>query len=414
MRLATAYTYDTSILNLQNRQTNLSTSQQQLTSGKRVNYASDDPTAAARAERALAAIARSDANQRTIDASRNVMTIGESALGDATDLLQSAREALVAAGNGSYSDSDRASLATKLQNIRDQLLAVANRSDGSGGYVFGGQGSSSPPFVDTTSGVAYQGQGGENLASTGERLTMTLDGQQIWLSGKAGNGVFTTAPGTNVNTGTANSGTAWVTAGTVVTPSALPYPTASGAASPTYSIVFHGSGSSTTYDVLEDGVALTTGQTYSDGAQIAIPGRGMAVAVKGIPADGDSFTIGEAYNNQNIFTSLDNVIGALKGSNQTDGVVSQAVNTGLADMDSALASVQSARSAVGEQLTRMDGIETRNASLKLAAQTEQSNATDLDMVQAISDFQNQQTGYQAALQSYASIQRLSLFQYING
>lgn len=69
---------------------------------------------------------------------------------------------------------------------------------------------------------------------------------------------------------------------------------------------------------------------------------------------------------------------------------------------------------MGEQLNRMDGIQTRNDSLKLAAQTEKSNAEDLDMVAAISSFQNQQTGYQAALQSYASIQKLSLFQYING
>jgi len=35
-------------------------------------------------------------------------------------------------------------------------------------------------------------------------------------------------------------------------------------------------------------------------------------------------------------------------------------------------------------------------------------------VHAISDFQNQQTGYDAALKSYASVQRLSLFQYVNG
>jgi flagellar hook-associated protein 3 FlgL len=34
------------------------------------------------------------------------------------------------------------------------------------------------------------------------------------------------------------------------------------------------------------------------------------------------------------------------------------------------------------------------------------------MVQAISSFQNKQTGYQAALQTYSSLQRMSLFDYI--
>jgi flagellar hook-associated protein 3 FlgL len=34
------------------------------------------------------------------------------------------------------------------------------------------------------------------------------------------------------------------------------------------------------------------------------------------------------------------------------------------------------------------------------------------MVEAISKFQSQQTGYDTALKSYAMVQKLSLFQYI--
>jgi flagellar hook-associated protein 3 FlgL len=48
----------------------------------------------------------------------------------------------------------------------------------------------------------------------------------------------------------------------------------------------------------------------------------------------------------------------------------------------------------------------------VAHKTEQSNLEDLDMIEGISDFQNKQTGLQVALQSYAQVQRLSLFQYI--
>jgi flagellar hook-associated protein 3 FlgL len=36
------------------------------------------------------------------------------------------------------------------------------------------------------------------------------------------------------------------------------------------------------------------------------------------------------------------------------------------------------------------------------------------MVQAIADFQNRQTGYDAALKAYSIVQRMSLFQYLNG
>src|SRR6185369_10571891 len=157
-----------SLDNLLRHQTELSQAQQQLSSGKRVARASDDPAAAARAERALAGLQRTEANQRALDASRNATTQTESALGDATDLLQQAREALVASGNASYSDAERASLAAQLRNIRKQLLAVANRDDGAGGYLFGGQGSSAPPFVDAPGGVRYAGAGGESVAADPE------------------------------------------------------------------------------------------------------------------------------------------------------------------------------------------------------------------------------------------------------
>jgi hypothetical protein len=51
-RLSTANTYDNSLRNLQERQTNLANMQENLTSGKRITSASDDPTGAAQAERA--------------------------------------------------------------------------------------------------------------------------------------------------------------------------------------------------------------------------------------------------------------------------------------------------------------------------------------------------------------------------
>lgn len=412
MRIASHFMFDKSVNNLQGRQEKLANTQEQLTSGKRVNYASDDPTAAARAERALAAIARSEANQRTLDASRNVMDIAENALGNAVDLLQTARETLVAAGNGSYSDGERKALAIKLRDIRNQLLSVANRPDGGGGYVFGGQGSSSPPFVETVAGVSFRGQAGESLSSTGERLNLSVDGELIWLKGRSsGNGMFNTAQGTNTVTGNPNSGTGWISAGTVQNPSDLPYPATP---SPSYSINFTVSGGTTTYDILEDGNPIATGQPYGSGKEIAIPGRGMSLSISGIPANGDTFTVNESRNDLNIFGSLDDIITSLETTNQGGGAVQQAVNTGMSRLDASLTSLLGARAAVGEQLNRMEGIESRNADLKLAAQTEKSNAEDLDMVEAISNFQNQQTGYQAALQSYAAIQKMNLFQYING
>ena len=411
MRIVTAYAYDTAIANLQKRQESLSETQTQLTSGKRVNRASDDPTAAARAERALASIARSDANKRALDASANVMGIAESALGDSVELLQSARETLVAAGNGSYSDGERKALAIKLREIRNQLLNVANRPDGGGGYVFGGQGASLPPFVDNTTGVSFEAQGGELLASSSEKLNLTVDGEQIFLKSKTGNGIFTTGPKLG-----SNSGKAWINSGNVTDPSSLPYPS-SGGTSPSYEIRFTTSGTTRNYEVFDTSTipetSLSTG-TFTSGKAIQIPGQGMSVAVSGEPANGDVFSIGESTNSQSVFKTLDDTIASLSQDNVLGSAVQQITTSGITGLDSVLNNLQGARSAVGESLNRMDGIESRISALKLAAQQEKSTAEDLDMTEAISKFQGQQTGYQVALQSYAAVQQLSLFNYING
>ena len=79
-----------------------------------------------------------------------------------------------------------------------------------------------------------------------------------------------------------------------------------------------------------------------------------------------------------------------------------------------LGHLQSARAAAGQVLNRIDSETDRLDTQKLASDSERSNAEDVDMVHAISDFQSKQSGYDAALKSYAMVQRLSLFQYVNG
>ena len=156
--------------------------QEQLTTGKRVNRASDDPAAAARAERALAAETRTDASQRAVDASQNAMTLTESALGDAGDLLQQVREALVAAGNASYSDAERGGVADQIADLRKQLLAVANRTDGAGTYLFGGQGVGQRRSSTARRRAVPGVPGGQTHAASGDALPLTLDGRAAWMT----------------------------------------------------------------------------------------------------------------------------------------------------------------------------------------------------------------------------------------
>jgi len=397
MRISTSNSYNNSLDSLMQRQAALSGTQEQMTTGKRVNHASDDPAAAARAERALAAERRSVASQRAVDASNNAMTLTESALADAGSLLQQVREALVAAGNATYSDAERTGVANQIADLRQQLFAVANRTDGAGTYLFGGQGSSQAPFADVPGGIQFQGTSGQLQAASGEALPLTMDGESTWMNARTGNGVFTASAVTS-------TGSAWIDTGSVIDPSLV--------TGSTYSLQFSISAGATTYSVLKDGAPTAqTNVAFTPGQAIQVDG--LSATITGQPANGDVFQLAPSSPSLSVFDALDQAVADLKTPGRSATRIAQSNVTNLANVDSVLGQVLSGRAQIGATLNRVDAVTDRLSALKLSSQTERSNAEDLDLTQAISDFSNQQTGYDAALKAYSMVQRLSLFNYLN-
>jgi flagellar hook-associated protein 3 FlgL len=302
---------------------------------------------------------------------------------------------LASAGNGSYSASDRAALAKQLSQYRGQLMTLANQGNGADGFLFGGQGATSTPFVDSPAGVLADAQGGQSQVSSTEPMPATVDGKAIWLGARSGNGVFVT--GAN----TANTGTGWIDTGS----------SSQAQLSDRYTIAFADDSGSLRYTVEKNGVATpTSDQPYSPGMVIQVDG--LSVHIKGTPADNDRFSLDPSTSDLSPFAALDAAIATLGNASANAGQVAQAVNSGLRDLDAVMGHLQAARSEAGGQLTRLDTIDGRNQDRALWAKSVQADAEDVDMLQAISTFQNQQTGYQAALQSYAMVQRMSLFDYV--
>jgi flagellar hook-associated protein 3 FlgL len=412
IRLSTAQAYDSGLERLQQRQRELTDAQERLTSGKRVERASDDPAAAARAERALAAVSRHDASQRALEASRHVMALTETALGDAGELLQQVREALLSAGNGTFGDGERAIVADRLQALREQLLSAANRGDGAGGHLFSAQGSAEPPFVDAPGGVVFRGVRGENAAALEENLGLSTDGTREWLALPTGNGLFETRSASP----TPEAAGAWIDAGRITDPAlffgSTSPPSVADPDNLTYGISFATGPGGTTYSVVKDGASTAlTDVPYVAGQAIEIDG--MAFTVSGTPTPSDAFEVGLSTNAQSLFTTIDRAIAELRSSGRSSAAISQTVQRSVTEIDMSMSGLQGLRARVGESLNRADAVEGRIREQKVTAQGERSQAEDLDMVEAISLFQNRQSGYQAALQAYASVQKLSLFQYLN-
>jgi flagellar hook-associated protein 3 FlgL len=247
--------------------------------------------------------------------------------------------------------------------------------------------------------VQYRGLAGQVQVATTEQLPLTLDGAATWLQARTGNGVFET------QSVAGNKGTGWIDAGRVTDPAAI--------TGSTYTVQFSVSGGTTTYSVLKDGNPTgLSAVPYQNGKAIEIDGQSFTVS--GTPANGDQFQTVPSTPTLSVFDVLDRTVAALKAPSGSTVPVAQTVNSSLRDIDQSMSSINSARAHVGEILNLTDSAENRNKDLKLYATTERSNAEDLDMVQAVSEFQNQQSGYDAALKTYAMVQKMSLFQYIGG
>ncbi|AUJ82083.1 flagellar hook-filament junction protein FlgL [Enterobacter cancerogenus] len=149
MRISTQMMYEQNMRGITDSQSRWLGYGEQMSTGKRVNRPSDDPIAASQAvvlsqaqsQNSQFALARTFATQK--------VSLEENVLGQVTTAIQSAQEKIVYAGNGSLSDTDRASVATDLKGIRDQLMNLANSTDGNGRYIFAGYKTDNVPFDQT-------------------------------------------------------------------------------------------------------------------------------------------------------------------------------------------------------------------------------------------------------------------------
>jgi len=184
MRLSTNMIYQQNMNSVSNAQSLWQDTGVQLSTGNRVNKPSDDPLAAsqaimvqqAQAQNDQYAIARTFANQN--------MSQEENILSNVTTAIQSAQSLIVNAGDGALSDDDRASLATKLQGIKDQIVNMANSTDGNGRFIFGGYKSDKPPYsVDATTGAVTYSGGDEAISQqvdASRTMTISHTGTQVF------------------------------------------------------------------------------------------------------------------------------------------------------------------------------------------------------------------------------------------
>ncbi len=111
--------------------------QSQLATGKKISLPSDDPIVASRALKLRTDVAEIEQYQRNVDDATSWMEISETTLGQMGDVMQRIRELAVQGANGSNTPDDLGKIKQEVQQLKVQMVHLANTSY-AGRFIFSG------------------------------------------------------------------------------------------------------------------------------------------------------------------------------------------------------------------------------------------------------------------------------------
>jgi flagellar hook-associated protein 3 FlgL len=401
MRVSSGMLFDSNVATMQRQSAALRHTQQQVATGRRILTPADDPVAAARALEVTQAREMNSQYRINQNSARSALGLAESQLAAVGELIQNVQERAVQAGNPTLSASDRAAVARDLRARFDQLLGLANSTDGSGQSLFAGyQGQVTPFSGSVAGGVRYAGDDGQRAiqVAASRQIAVSDAGSEAFMRIRNGNGTFSTTAVVG------NTGSGQIDAGNAV-----------GAyAGGPYTIRFLDNAGQLGYTVTDAATGATSAPVaYRSGHAIQFAGQN-SVTIAGTPAAGDRFRI-ERSANQSLFDTIANLISAIEapvGPAGTATQLSNRIGEALINLSNGLDKVLSVRANVGSRLAEIDALQGVGEDLHLQYEQTLSRLQDLDYAEAISQLTREQTNLEAAQKSFARISQLSLFNYL--
>jgi flagellar hook-associated protein 3 FlgL len=408
MRISTNQLYDQNIRAIMDNQSGLADTQQQLSTGKKINRPSDDPVGSAKVLRMTEELASLEQYQRNNDLVTGSLEQQETILDNITNSVNRARMLTIQAGDGALSDADRKALASEIGQIKDEVFDLMNSQNAEGDYYFSGYQSESQPFVLNAGGAGnaytYQGDSGSNEVQLSNSVKVR--------SSASGQSVFEDVPARRNFTITNNSG---ITVDEAVVAGQGDFDT------------FY----KNNYDPLtaaNNNYRITI--TAPNQVEIQNLGTGNVVATK-------DFTSGEPFNfagidfnlqggtgntldfqldapqKKNIATTLHDLQQALNNDELSDAAYREALSDALVGIDNGLEKIAFETSSIGARLNVAQSVYETNLDLEVSTKEARSAIQDVDYAEASAEFAKQEAALTAALTTFPRISNLSLFNYIS-
>ncbi|GKT11113.1 MAG: flagellar hook-associated protein 3 FlgL [Thiomicrorhabdus sp.] len=352
MRVSTNQFHSQGINSIQKHQEELLDLQIKLSTGKRVNKASDDPVATSQIHSLNRTMSTIEQYARNGEFAKTQLVLEETTISDTTDSLQRARELGVQMLNGVYNDENRQAAAEEVGQIISQVRNMMNYTSSEGEFLFAGGDVDKQPYASDT-------------ATYDDTSTVPIETATGFYS-YIGN-----LPPADANfSATANYGSRFVQIGF---------------------------DADNKIDPDDRGDAARVRITDNGSDVFDIPGGALSLAQYD---DGSGNT--PDSNILNVLIEMERNL--VSGEPLTDDIV--------ADISSSIAKLTQVRSEIGGRQNRIESQYDAGENFKLTLTERKSSLEDLDVIAGISDFTRTENALEVAQQVFSKVQSLSLFNYI--
>ena len=396
--------------------------QNKISTGKNIVQASDDPIGAVNLSGLQQVKERFGQYSRNADNAINRLTIADTALQSVTTLMVRAKELAIQAANDTFGAQDREALALELEEMKNEMFSVANSTDSSGAFIFGGYHTNTQPFQkDNDLNIIYKGDRGTNAVSVSETRTIgtTLDGGSVFMAVKSGNAVspmFTILEDIINSIRTASE--------SVVEASAIGKATLQINNENPGNYSFNLSDSSSSVDISVDlpssdlsglvtainAAGLNITATLSGSTITLVDDNNGPITIKDLQIEG----IDRSEKTPKSFLTFDAVdgVGTSLGHPQILYDKNQTIQNRLDDIKSVQEHIANQKAVIGARTNSLERQKELLAQRNIQVSEDMSEISDADLAALVTELQGQITGLQASQQAFVKISNLSLFQYL--
>ena len=161
--------------------------QNKIGSGKNILKASDDPIGAVQLSGLNVVKGQIEQFERNVNSAADRITLLDKNLENLGSIMVRAQELVIQASSDTLGASDREAIALEVDEMKKEILSVANAQDSNGSFLFSGYKTNTMPFVEDISGkINYKGDRGLSSLSISESrvIETTLDGGTLFQSVK--------------------------------------------------------------------------------------------------------------------------------------------------------------------------------------------------------------------------------------